>query len=70
MGDTKLSVTGSMKRAERIGGFGGHASQFNTMYCMEFKHGFTVYWSVFLAIGINYKKDQPVHERVTTSLLY
>ena len=29
---------------------GGMASRFLTMYCMAFKHGFTVYYSVFLAI--------------------
>ena len=43
------------------------ASLFTTMYCMAFKHVFTVYQSVLLAIGVNYKKDQPVCERVTTS---
>ena len=43
VGGMKLSVTGSMKRAEKLGRVGLMGSRFTTMYIMAFKHGFTVY---------------------------
>ena len=50
-----------------MGEGGNMASQFTTMYCMTFKHGFIEcilgHWE------LTTKNDQPVRERVTTSFL-